>query len=347
MTKGFTYSLKRFIGIGFAALIKSQGKRFYCNALRGESTDNISVNSDLSVSCNCHDVYGLGKLGYLREQSLMELLTGEKARYLRRTLAQGKLPMVDCVRCSDLRWIDKNRVAEYTDNSKPPLGMMIENTVNCNLSCVSCRREILYGNRRKRSLSLEDIEYISDCMKTDGIKNILYFNHGEPFLSKTIRQEIEILREKNPEAFICVSTNGLLLDRSEKAEAALNFDHIFFSIFGSTHESLCQYQSGGDFTRAYGNMKSLVALRNSRNRVKPIIEWKYVLFRWNDSPKLIDRAIQLAKAAKVDILSFWPTLSPLSGISYKYYLGFKYLRTVGKPSWKGREIDFRKKAIQC
>jgi hypothetical protein len=47
----------------------------------------------------------------------------------------------------------------------------------------------------------------------------------------------------------------------------------------------------------------------------------------------------MAKAIKIDILSFWPTSNPFYGISWRYRLG--HFNNVGKPSWKGREIDFR------
>jgi hypothetical protein len=44
----------------------------------------------------------------------------------------------------------------------------------------------------------------------------------------------------------------------------------------------------------------------------------------------------------VDVLSFWPTPVPVNGIAYLWYLGLSYARKVGMPSWKGREIRFRK-----
>jgi hypothetical protein len=53
---------------------------------------------------------------------------------------------------------------------------------------------------------------------------------------------------------------------------------------------------------------------------KPVIEWKYILFRWNDNKLLTSNAIRLAKEAKIDRLSFWFTYSPIYGISWKTLL---------------------------
>jgi hypothetical protein len=70
-----------------------------------------------------------------------------------------------------------------------------------------------------------------------------------------------------------------------------------------------------------------------------VIEWKYVLFNWNDHPAHVRQATEMAKAAKVDILSFWPTSNPFYGISWRYRLGG--FKNVGVACWKGREIILR------
>ncbi len=101
-------------------------------------------------------------------------------------------------------------------------------------------------------------------------------------------------------------------------------------------DSSFKYHKNTYFERAYQNMTNLVALRNELGLSKPQIEWKYVLFNWNDSPKIINKAISLAHKAGVDLISFWPTLSPPYGISWRYKFG--KFKNVGISSWKGREV---------
>ena len=100
----------------------------------------------------------------------------------------------------------------------------------------------------------------------------------------------------------------------------------------------------GSFTKAYAAMKEMVAYRNARGLRQPILEWKYLLFNWNDHPKAIERAIEMASEAGLDFISFWPTCNPFYGISWRYRLGM--LNHVGVKSWKGREVDLRPEGLK-
>ncbi len=83
----------------------------------------------------------------------------------------------------------------------------------------------------------------------------------------------------------------------------------------------------------------MVAYRDSRGLKMPILEWKYLLFNWNDHPKTIQRAIEMARDIGMDIISFWPTHNPFYGMSWRYHLG--RMNRIGEKSWKGREVILR------
>jgi hypothetical protein len=136
-----------------------------------------------------------------------------------------------------------------------------------------------------------------------------------------------------------VSTNGIILNTDARREAALSASHILFSIAGVNDVMLKKYERLGSFEKAYANLKALVEYRNARGLTQPILEWKYLLFNWNDSRKAISQAIEMAKAARVDMISFWPTNNPFYGFSFRYRLGC--LNDVGVKCWKGREVDLR------
>ena len=55
---------------------KATGRGYYCAALHGESEYNITINSDLTVSCNCQDYEGIGNIGDLHKNSFEEVLAG-------------------------------------------------------------------------------------------------------------------------------------------------------------------------------------------------------------------------------------------------------------------------------
>lgn len=317
-------------------------KAFACLALHGDSDYNICINSDLTVSCNCQDVDGSGHIGDLRKQSFADVFFGQKTQSFRESLSKGDLPASNCVICKDLILISKDMTHEYLYNSKlPHKGMMLENTVLCNLSCLGCDRKALLQTRGQKSLSIDDVNIVAEQLGSLGLNAIAFFNLGEPFLSPNVADEIKILREHNPKTQIFTSTNGVYLDSEEKIKSALLLDHIFFSIDGCDQESLSKYQAGGDFEKSYENLKTLVFERNKQKESRTVIEWKYVVFRWNDQPTQIEKAIDLAQKAKVDIISFCQGRGNPTNMSmrYKYH---PFYKSLGKQSWKGREIDFRK-----
>ncbi len=355
--------LRKGLKIYYEAAARLRGQRFYCAALQGHADYNLTINSDLSLSCNCQDYDGSGHLGDLRKNSFQQVFFGPKAQEFRQQLAQGRLPIHSCTRCGDLKRIAKSKVpgellnggAEpkpagdkqapaSADSGWPAIrlpyrGMQLENTVNCNIDCIGCDRENAALRRTQRQMSLADISKMADLAAELGLEQLFYLNLGEPFLSPAIGQELPLLRQKNPNCRIVIATNGIILNTDAKREAALSASHLFFSIAGINDEMLKKYEHRGSFDKAYANIKALVDYRNARGLSQPLIEWKYLLFNWNDRRATIERAIEMAKEAGLDAISFWPTNNPFYGWSWRYRFG--RLNDIGIANWKGREVDLR------
>ena len=322
---------------------KITGRNYYCAALIGESEYGITINSDLTVSCNCQDYDGSGHLGDLRKQSFEEVFYGPVSQKFQAELVKGKIPIPTCMRCGDFRRMDKGQTAP-PPTRLPYRGMLLENTVICNVDCIGCARENASNIRAGKQMPLAELSQMADLAARLGMQQIFYLNLGEPFLSPNVCKELPLLREKNPKCRIVVSTNGVLLNTDAKREAALNLSNILFSVHGTSEEMSSKYMSGGDFDKAYAAMRDMVAYRNARGLTEPVLEWKYLLFNWNDNPQQIAKAIEMAKAIGVDMISFWPTNNPFWGSSWRYRLGL--LNNVGIANWKGREVDFRTKPAE-
>jgi hypothetical protein len=114
-------------------------------------------------------------------------------------------------------------------------------------------------------------------------------------------------------------------------------------VHGNSDEMLEKYMRRSHFTKAYAAMKEMAAYRDARGKKLPVLEWKYVIFNWNDLPKDIQRAIEMAKEIGVDIISFWPTHNPFYGSSWRWHLG--QFNQVGDKCWKGREVILRPENI--
>ena len=219
--------------------------------------------------------------------------------------------------------------------------MLLENTVICNVDCIGCAREGAANVRTGKTMPLAELGQMADLAARLKMERIFYLNLGEPFLSPTICLELPLLRQKNPDAYIRVSTNGILLNTDAKREAALNLSDIQFSVHGISDAMCEKYMMRGSFEKAFDAMKKMAAYRDVHGLKKPFLEWKYLLFNWNDHPKTITCAIEKAKEAGMDIISFWPTHNPFYGMSWRYHLGL--LNHVGVKTWKGREVFLRVK----
>jgi hypothetical protein len=331
-----------------------RGQRYYCSALAGESEYNITVNCDLTVSCNCQDYDGSGHLGDLNKNSFEEVFFGPVAQKFRSDLAKGKMPIRTCARCGDLRRVPRSSIRPVSPGKLsgtesyllagpeprlPHRGMLLENTVRCNIDCIGCDRGSAARIRTTQQMDLDKLSRMADLVHDLGLEQLFYLNLGEPFLSPNIGKELPLLRQKNPDCRIVISTNGIILNTDAKREAAMFASHLFFSIAGIDDAMLKKYEHYGNYEKAYANMKALVDYRNARGLDGPTIEWKYLLFNWNDRSATIARAIELARAAGVDSISFWPTHNPFYGMSWRYRLGL--LNHVGVKNWKGREVDLR------
>jgi MoaA/NifB/PqqE/SkfB family radical SAM enzyme len=229
--------------------------------------------------------------------------------------------------------------AEWPAVRLPYRGMLLENTVRCNIDCIGCDRQNAARIRTQKQMSIDNLSRMADLIHDLGLQQLFYLNLGEPFLSPNIGEELPLLRQKNPECRIVILTNGIVLNTDAKREAAMSASHLFFSIAGVDDPMLKKYEHLGSFEKAYGNMKALVEYRNAKGLSKPLIEWKYLLFNWNDRRRTIERAIEMAKEAGVDAIAFWPTNNPYYGFSWRYRLGL--LNGIGVASWKGREVDLR------
>jgi MoaA/NifB/PqqE/SkfB family radical SAM enzyme len=323
------------------------GRSFHCRSLSGEEVRGCYVNSDMTVSCNCQDVDGIGQLGDLRKQTFEEVFAGEKANRLRQELAQGRLPMNRCAVCFFLSHVRRGKATREPLAFHLPKGFCIENTVLCNLRCLSCCRERVMSIRSHgRSLTLNDVEVLSQTLRRLGATFCGFHNLGEPFFSPNVRQELETLRKHNPEMKIFISTNGTLIDNEDKRAAALLADHILFSIDGISTEMVQRYQRGGNFEKAYENMKAVVQLRNSLGRKEPAVVWKYVVFRWNDHPSAIRTLLQMAEAAGVDCVQLTFARNPWHGVSWRFLCSPFYRSLAKLECGRFRHIWFSKSSEQ-
>ena len=124
-------------------------------------------------------------LGDLNQQSFKEVFFGPKAQSFRDSLAKGKLPIRTCAHCGDLKRIKKSKLHEIKPRL-PYRGMLLENTVRCNIDCIGCDRIQAAGLRKTKQMELDKVAKMADLVKELGLQQLFYLHLGEPFLSPNI-----------------------------------------------------------------------------------------------------------------------------------------------------------------
>jgi hypothetical protein len=192
-----------------------RGQRFYCRALGGESEYNLTINCDLTVSCSCQDYDGSGHLGDLNKNSFQEVFFGPVAQRFREDLAKGKLPIKTCTRCGDLVRVPKSQSravtglpggapgetkAKAASSTKSPVsaaesdldrqifagpkprlpyrGLLLENTVRCNIDCIGCDRQSAARIRTTLQMDLDKLSRMADLVSELGLEQLFYLNLG-------------------------------------------------------------------------------------------------------------------------------------------------------------------------
>ena len=170
--------IRRMMVWWFVLRARITGRGYYCSTLAGQEDYNLTVNSDLTVSCMCQDYDGSGHIGDLRKNTFEEIYFGPVAQRFRDELAKGKIPIPTCVRCTI------KRLPRNVAPPKPQLpnrGMLLENTVLCNVDCIGCAREGAAAIRSIKRMPLEDLSRMADLVHQLKMEKLFYLNLGEPF----------------------------------------------------------------------------------------------------------------------------------------------------------------------
>ena len=296
------------------------GRAFACANLSADGKiPMVVVNSDGSVTCDCRDVAGEAALGNLLSGASFESVWhGDRASDLTHLLGQGRIPLPRCVMCPSFRWTPTPHVPDAAPRPRAIHALFIENTVLCNYSCRGCMREVIVPSRMQTSLSLRDFDLILDKLAGYAVDVIVLHNLGEPCLSKHFPQQLAMVRSRFPSTTIALSTNGSLLGNPELRAALVQYaDDIEISIDGTSQEVAERYQVGIDFEQVLTNVRALVETRGASR--KPSIDWKYILFWWNESFAQLDKLLVMAGAAGVDRIRLFPARTPFYAVPLRFH----------------------------
>ncbi len=205
-----------------------------------------------------------------------------------------------------------------------PSRLYVECTAACNISCnqAICAPET--GITRTRQAGMLDFDLFTRVLDEAGpsLGRVDFFNYGEAFLHKRAVEMCEHIKAKFPHIYLYTSTNGLALTE-EKARRLVHsgIDEVTFSIDGATPENYVKYRQRGDFRKAIANLAAMADEKRKAARDVPFLNWRYILFNWNDSDDEMSLARRTASEIGVDRLCWEITDHPENAFSRRFVPG--------------------------
>lgn len=291
---------------------------------------------DGRMVCGCADPYAKRVLGDTRTSSVAAVWTGAVATQLRAGLNQGGSSF--CGDCPLKLPIGPDEQPPQRDlNVAPiPARLYIECTAACNISCnqAICAPET--GITRTRQAGMLDWDVFTKVIDEAGptLGRIDFFNYGEAFLHKRAVEMCEYIKTKFPHIYLYTSTNGLAFTEEKVRQLARSgIDEVTFSIDGSSQENYVKYRQRGNFDKAIANLGALLDERAKSGMDTPFVNWRYILFTWNDSDEEMNRAREMAKALGVDRLCWEITDHPENAFSRRFAPGSPDYELIRNEIW--------------
>ncbi len=286
--------------------------------------------------CGCADPYGRRVLGDARTGSVQDTWTGDAIRALRADLNTGGSRFCgDCPLKLPLRK-DQVPTVRPLDAGLRPRRMYVECTAACNISCsqACCAPET--GITRTRQAGMLDFELFRRVMDEAGptLARVDFFNYGEAFLHKRAVEMCEYIKTHFPHIYLYTSTNGLALSEDQARRLVHSgIDEVTFSIDGASQAAYEQYRQRGKFDVAIRNLRAMVDEKRKSGRDLPYLNWRYILFKWNDSDEEMQRARDLARDIGVDRLCWEITDHPENAYSRRFVPGSEAWESIRRETW--------------
>jgi Radical SAM superfamily len=296
---------------------------------------------DGRIVCGCADPYGKRVLGDARNATVHDVWTGTVISKLRTDLnAGGSRFCGDCPLKLPLHK-DEAPPARAVDAGPQPSRLYIECTAACNISCTDACCAPETGITRTRQAGMLDFELFRRVVDEVGhsLVRIDFFNYGEAFLHKRAVDMCEYIKTAFPQIYLYTSTNGLALtDAQARRLVHSGIDEVTFSVDGATQETYVKYRQRGRFDVAIATLRVMADEKRRSGRDVPFLNWRYILFNWNDSDAEMARARELAADIGVDRLCWEMTDHPEHAYSRRFVPGSPGLQAIRHEIWDDNNL---------
>jgi hypothetical protein len=296
---------------------------------------------DGRMVCGCADPYGRRVLGDVRTSTVHDVWAGPVVSTLRTELNQGGSKF--CGDCPLKLPLKKDEAVDVrpVDAGPQPSRLYIECTAACNISCAQACCAPETGITRTRQAGMLDFDLFRRVIDEAGpsLVRVDFFNYGEAFLHKRAVEMCEYIKIAFPHIYLYTSTNGLALTEAQARRLVHSgIDEVTFSIDGATQESYVKYRQRGRFDVAIANLRAMADEKRKSGRDVPFLNWRYILFVWNDGEEDMNEARRLAAEIGVDRLCWEMTDHPEDAYSRRFVPGSPALAAVQHEIWDDNNL---------
>jgi radical SAM protein with 4Fe4S-binding SPASM domain len=263
-------------------------ERYYCT----RAFDHAQILDNGNISPCCPPWVNHYTLGNINDKNYEEIWNGEAAQNFRESILDGSFKYCSRKSCphlqeksysvmklSDLadkasrekgQWkeIYLDIKGKKTILSHSPYEVQFCNDRSCNLSCPSCRRELIMVKGKQKEKQIRTQEKFKNTFLKD-VYNMVITGSGDAFASPVFRKLLMTLKEDDCPKLnsICLLTNGLLVKKHWNILSNYvlqNLTCISVSVDASNKEIYEINRRGGDWEQLKEN---LVFIKNKRQQI--------------------------------------------------------------------------------
>ena len=309
-----------------------QATRFQCTW----PWEMLVMLCDGRIVCGCADPYGQRVLGDARVASIEDIWRGPVITRLRKDMnAAGSEFCGDCALKRPLDH-DEEPTIRGLEVGRHPGRMFIECTAACNISCYQACCAPETGITKTRQTGMIDFDLFKRVIDEAGpsLGRIDFFNYGEAFLHRRAVEMCEYIKANPPHIYLYTSTNGgAFTEEQARRLVHSGIDEVTFSIDGARAESYVQYRQRGKFDVAMRNLSAMTDEKRKTGRDLPQLNWRYILFKWNDSDEEMNEARRMAVDIGVDRLCWEITDHPEDAFSRRFMRGTPEFESIRRETW--------------
>ena len=291
---------------------------------------------DGRIVCGCADPYDQRPLGDARTQTVADVWQGDTIKALRRDINGGGSRF--CGNCPLKLPLEKSDQPprRSLEVGSLPSRLYIECTAACNISCFQACCAPETGITRTREAGMLDYDLFTQVIDEAGpaLVRVDFFNYGEAFLHKRAVEMCAYIKNTFPHIYLYTSTNGLALNEAKARELVhTGVDEVTFSIDGATQDSYARYRQRGTLDVALKNLAAMTDEKQRAGRDIPFLNWRYILFTWNDSDDEMNLARRRATEIGVDRLTWEITDHPEDAFSKRFVPGSELFAAIAHEVW--------------